>query len=209
MNKFRINILEKDLYYEGEKILKYKIEYPEIVTTEYEEGKIRFNKYNKKESMKLKEYAEDTLYNQAKETYKYNKENGYPIMVYEMNVNCVITYNYNSIISLYSDQYIFSGGAHGNTIRKSQTWDLKIAKILPLKYFYRGNEYYQIEIIRQINEQIANSNENGIYFPDYCELILQTFNLENYYLTEKGIVVFFQQYDIAPYSTGIPIFLVN
>ena len=51
--------------------------------------------------------------------------------------------------------------------------------------------------------------ENDIYFPDYCQLALETFRLENYYLTQKGIVIFFQQYDIAPYSSGIMTFLLK
>lgn len=211
MNKIKMNTVEKELYYQGEVIVRYKIEYPEIITSYYNEGIQIFNHENRKSALELKEYAEGELYEQAKQTYEFNKKNGYPIMVYELVRECNITYNQNQLVSLYCDEYIFEGGAHGNTLRKSQNWDLKIAQEIPLQTFSKGNPYYLIDILKQINKQIAEQIENGVgsYFPQYCQLVLETFNLENYYLTPNGIVVFFQQYDIAPYSSGILTFLVK
>lgn len=211
MNKIKMNTVEKELYYQGEVIVRYKIEYPEIITSYYNEGIQIFNHENRKSALELKEYAEGELYEQAKQTYEFNKKNGYPIMVYELVRKCNITYNQNQLVSLYCDEYIFEGGAHGNTLRKSQNWDLKIAQEIPLQTFSKGNPYYLIDILKQINKQIAEQIENGVgsYFPQYCQLVLETFNLENYYLTPNGIVVFFQQYDIAPYSSGILTFLVK
>ena len=211
MNKIRINTAEKELYYQGEVIVRYKIEYPEITSSDFEKGMQIFNHENRKMALELKEYAEGELYEQAKQTYEYNKQNGYPIMVYELIRECHITYNQNQLLSLYCDEYIFEGGAHGNTIRKSQNWDLKLANEIPLQAFSKENPYYLIDILEQINNQIAKQIEEGTgaYFPNYCQLVLETFNMENYYLTPKGIVIFFQQYDIAPYSSGILTFLVK
>ncbi len=211
MNKIKMNSAEKELYYQGEVIVKYRIEYPEIVSSEYKEGMQIFNQENRKSALELKEYAESELYEQAKQTYEFNKKNGYPIMVYELVRECNITYNQNQLLSLYCNEYIFEGGAHGNTLRESQNWDLKIAQEIPLQAFSKGNPYYLIDILKQINNQIAEQIENGVgnYFPEYCQLVLETFNLENYYLTPRGIIIFFQQYDIAPYSSGILTFLVR
>ena len=210
-NQFKFHIAEKELYYQGEVIVKYSIEYPEIISSLYAHGSEIFNRENRKLALQLKQFAEGELYHQAKETYEYNKAHGYPIMIYELMRECKITYNFQNLISLYCDEYTFTGGAHGNTLRKSQTWDLAIGNQVPLKAFFAGNEYYQLDIIKQINEQIAKqiAEGNNIYFPDYCQLVLETFRLENYYLTPKGIVIFFQQYDIAPYSSGIMTFLLK
>lgn len=211
MNQIKINTVEKQLYYKGEVILKYTIEYPEITSSNYQDGKVKFNHFNRLEAIKSQKFAEGELYNSAKETYDFNKENNYPTMVYELNRKCNITYNYQNLISLYCDEYTYAGGAHGNTIRKSQNWDLKLGVLIPLKAFFRGNNYYQVDIIRQIIEQIEKQIEEGnnIYFPDYCKLVLETFKVENYYLTKEGITIFFQQYDIAPYSSGILTFIVK
>jgi len=68
--------------------------------------------------------------------------------------------------------------------------------------------YYIIDILKEINNQIKEQLQAGTnyYFDNYCELVLDTFRLQNYYLTPNSIVIYFQQYDIAPYSSGIPVF---
>ena len=205
------NVLKKKLEYKGEIILKYEINYPEIKNNINEFGIPIFNNKNKREALKLEEYAQSKLFDDAKKTYDYNKENGYPIMVYELIKNYEITENNPIFISLYSDEYIFSGGAHGNTVRKSQNFNVQIGKEIPLEYFYPNDENYVVKILQSINEQIAkqNQNEEGTYFDNYCELVLQTFNLKNFYVKNGNVYIFFQQYDIAPYSTGIPTFDIN
>lgn len=216
------NIIKKsyngELKYDGEVILKYNIEYPEIIRSRYRVGEVYFNSYNKKIADDTLKYVNTELYKEAKDTYKYNKENGYPIMVYELDMKYNITYNRNGIVSMYIDKYIFSGGAHGNTIRTSQTWNLLYARRLSLEevYFSRNNIKYKnkcnyvIDILKKINMEIAKRLEEnpGIYFDDYCTLVLETFNFENFYIDEKCIIIYFNQYDIAPYSTGIPTFCV-
>lgn len=100
----------------------------------------------------------------------------------------------------------FQDGAHGNTIRTSQTWNLKKGEMVPLEYFF-NNPYFMVEILKQINSQILENPE--IYFENTCNLVLETFNSKNFYLTPSGIVIYFQQYDIAPYSSGIPTFTIS
>lgn len=69
----------------------------------------KFNRYNQNIAFNLKLKAETELYKEAVELYKYNKENGYPVMVYEVYKTFEITFNSNNLVSLYSDEYIFSG----------------------------------------------------------------------------------------------------
>ena len=102
---------------------------------------------------------------------------------------------------------IFSGGAHGNTIRTSQTWNLNYQRMIPLYYFFDNNPYFIINVLKKINNQIKENPEN--YFDNYCDLVLQTFNEKNFYITQKNVIIYFQQYDIAPYSSGIPTFEVK
>ena len=188
--------------------LSYSISYPEIVSVS-NLGSSLFNMYNKQKALDLELYAKTDLYQESCELYKHNKENGYPIMVYEVNSEFTITYNRNNFVSLYIDQYEFRGGAHGNTIRSSQTWNLEAAQLLNLSYFYPNNPFFILEILRNINSQIkAQIEQGGAYFDNYTELLLQNFNPENFYLTPYGIAIYFQQYDIAPYSSGIPVFYV-
>ena len=198
-------IIENNLVYENTVILKYYIEYPEIVNDNNIFTR-RFNMYNEQIAKDLQKKAEYELYKEAVELYKYNKQNNYPIMVYEIYRTYEVTLNTSKIISLYADEYIFSGGAHGNTIRTSQTWNINNARMIRLYELYR-NPYFILDILRQISVQI--NNEKDIYFEDACCLVIETFNPQSFYLTPNSIIIYFQQYDIAPYSSGIRTFYIN
>ena len=198
-------ILTRELTYDNNVVLEYRIEYPEIVDKD-DIASNKFNQYNKNLAINLQNKAENELYQEAVELYKYNKQNNYPIMKYEVDRIYEITLNTNQIISLYADEYIFSGGAHGNTIRTSQTWNMNIARMINLYELFR-NPYFIINILRQIIVQIKA--EKDIYFEDACCLVIETFNPKSFYLTQNYIAIYFQQYDIAPYSSGIRTFMIR
>lgn len=209
--KVVIKKLEKKIPYQGEIILSYEIQYPQIQGSIYPYGEARFNLENEKRARQLEQYANGELLEEAKQTFEYNKEHGYPIMQYELVSKPEITLQEERILSLYIDTYTFTGGAHGNTIRESQTWDLMLPPKLPLYHFYPQKPYFLLDILKEINEQIAYQMQIGQnqYFDNYCKLVLETFMPDSYYLTPKGITIFFQHYDIAPYSSGIPTFLIK
>ena len=121
-----------------------------------------------------------------------------------------MTYNDGCFVSLYFDQYEFTGGAHGSTRRTSQTWDFETGRQLGLGSFYPDHPDYIRDIQSWIEYEIAGrlKSEPSTYFEDYPELLRSTFQAGNFYLTPQGIVVYYQQYDIAPYSTGITEFLL-
>ena len=194
-------ILTRELTYDNNVVLEYRIEYPEMVSKD-DIASNKFNQYNKNLAINLQNKVENELYQEAVELYKYNKQNNYPIMKYEVVRTYEITLNINQIISLYADEYIFSGGAHGNTIRTSQTWDMNIARMINLYELFR-NPYFIINILRQIIAQ------KDIYFEDACCLVIETFNSKSFYLTQSYIAIYFQQYDIAPYSSGIRTFMIR
>ena len=198
-------ILTRELTYDNNVVLEYRIEYPEMVSKD-DIASNKFNQYNKNLAINLRNKVENELYQEAVELYKYNKQNNYPIMKYEVVRTYEITLNINQIISLYADEYIFSGGAHGNTIRTSQTWDMNIARMINLYELFR-NPYFIINILRQIIAQI--NVEKDIYFEDACCLVIETFNSKSFYLTQSYIAIYFQQYDIAPYSSGIRTFMIR
>ena len=200
------NILE----YKGEKILTYKIEYPQFASTASQKAVQRMNTYYRDKAKSFERYIYKTMYQQAAEQFDYAKENGYPIMVYEAEQVYNISYSSGRLMSLYTDQYTFTGGAHGSTVRTSQTWSLPRGYILPLKALFPPRFNYRAYIINTIIKEIELQNAGGesVYFEDYIENVNRTFNEDSFYLTSKGIIIYFQQYDIAPYSTGIPEFLI-
>lgn len=206
MNRIETIKLEKDLFYKKALVLTYSISYPKIISSDYTNCIECFNSYNENIALELRRKAENELFTEAKELYDYNSSQGYPLMTYEVVMDFNITYNFDNLLSLYYDTYLFTGGAHGNTIRTSQNWDLLNCCQIPFYAFWKDSPYFLIDVFKSINRQIAEHPE--YYFDNYCELVLETFNPESYYITPNCLTVFFQQYDIAPYSSGIQTFCV-
>lgn len=198
-------VLQNKLTYKGKVILKYKIEFPQVL------GCDKFNLLNYTNALELQKKCENELYEEAKKTFDYNASNNFPIMVYEVISGYIVTYNYNFVLSLYTDEYIFTGGAHGNTVRTSQTWELKTQHIKELYEYFPKNPNYVSYILKTTNSQIGQNIKNGnnYYFDDYCCLTAEHFRVENYYLSNGFLVIYYQQYDIAPYSSGILNFYIS
>lgn len=203
MLKIINRILQKEMKYENTVVLKYHIEYPEIVMDwqQNRNGIKKFNDYNLKMALQTQQKAEKELYKEAIELYKYNKENGYPQMMYELYRKYQITLNQENAVSMYIDEYIFSGGAHGTTTRTSQTWNLMLGKMVELYELYPNEPYFLLDILKKINREISENIE--IYFADPYPLVVEYFNPDSYYIDNGKVVIYFQQYDIAPYSSGI------
>ena len=155
-------------------------------------------------------YASNDLHQQAIAAYKDAQESGFPFNRYDAMLQYEITYNQHCYLSLYRDQYEYTGGAHGNTVRTSDTWDLKSGYSVPLFSFFPADQDYRTLLIDQItkhaNERIQQNP--GIFFENYPALIVEYFNEEHYYLTPSGIAMYYQQYEIAPYATGIVVFTI-
>ena len=209
MYKIVTNVFENELYYKNTVVLKYKIEYPKIIGNSV--GIHRFNRFNFIKAVKLKQYVEKNLFKEAKELYNFNISNGYPLMIYEIVSIFTVTLNKNPYVSLYSDEYIFTGGAHGITTRTSQNWNIQTANQITLNELFDCNCDYVLYILKDINTQIEEQIANGsnYYFDNYCSLVLNSIDLNNFYLNNKYMTIYFQQYDIAPYSSGLPTFEIT
>ena len=198
------NVFQNRLIYKGYSVLRYRIEFPQI------KGKNKFNIYNYVKAKTLQKECEEQLFEEAKKLFEYNQKNGYPHMEYEIISSYIVTTNYEEIVSLYNDEYRFTGGAHGTTVRTSQTWNVNKDEMMELKDFYKNDPNYVSKIISNVNNQIKTNieNENNYYFDNYCCLTVENFKVENFYLDGNKVVVYYQQYDIGPYSSGILTFTV-
>jgi len=155
-------------------------------------------------------YVSIKLYDLAVETYKDSLANNFPFHPYEAYMEYKITYNQDGFLSLYIDKYEYTGGAHGNTVRSSDTWELCNGAHIPLYCYFKPEANYKEllieEIIRQADENM--DTDTPPYFEDYRKLIVENFNPLSYYLTPEGLSIYYQQYEIAPYATGIVVFTI-
>jgi hypothetical protein len=190
--------------------MRYTIKYPKFISVEYQTLANKLNALYRTKALMYERSNIMNLYQMAMVEYEYSAANNFPIHQFEAYTDFYVTYNQNCAVSLYFDQYEYAGGAHGLTVRYSDTWNLQKSKRIDLSELFPQKNNYREYIIDTINQQIRNeiSGGNNPYFDNYSQLINETFKVNNFYLADNGVAIYFQQYDIAPYATGLPVFII-
>lgn len=208
--QIEMKTFQKRFSYDHMDVMTLVINYPFIVLDNLRYVETRINYQIMKDVKKFYQYVSKVLYRKAEKDYLYSINNNLPFHGYEAVMDFTITYNENCFLSYYYDQYEYTSGAHGNTTRNSKTFDLMKGRMIPLcSYFNKGTNYKRIlinEIIDLANCRLQNTP--GIYFDNYEDLLIENFNECNYFLSPKGLSIYYQQYEIAPYSTGIVVFTI-
>ena len=190
-------------------ILKYNIQYPQFLSACFHKSVSKINAYYTGAALNFEHYIKSILLPMATKDYYQSKKDNFPVHTYEAISVFTITYNQDCILSLYTDKYEYAGGAHGSTVRTSETWDVNLGAQIPLYTLFPYGDSYRSKINESIIQQIQSqmtSQQN--YFSDYVQRIRKSLYPQNYYLSPGYIMIYFQQYDIAPYSTGIPEFAI-
>lgn len=212
INKLSISTIKqgKELQYQQTPVLSYHVAYPHFTGGVRPQAVMQMNRYYEMMARSFAAYCQKTLFSNAVSDYHSSVKNSYPIHEYQAELAYTATYNQDDRVSLYTDRYEYTGGAHGTTTRSSDTWDMRrgrrltLAQVLPQSKDL--SKRIQAHVIAQIRSQLATGA--GQYFDNYEALVGQTFRPNQFYLTPEGIAVYFQQYDIAPYSSGIPVFVI-
>ncbi len=203
--RVKTRTLAADMYYKNALVLKYTINYPWFESPVFKMTKI--NEHYAAKAIAYQQYCETSLYQSAAEEYDISVTNEYPVRMFESVVNYNVTYNRDCTLSLYFDRYEYTGGAHGMTVRYSDTWNLQDGRRIELGEIYPA---YASEITDIIIAEIATKMHSGEgwYFEDYEKNVAEYFNPQHFYLKSAGLVVYFQLYEIAPYASGIPEFMI-
>ncbi len=206
----REKVIQQDMYYKNHIILKYTIKYPQFISIHFQVFLDKLNTFYRTRAVMYERSNVMNLYQMAMVEYEYSIANGYPVRQFEAYVEYQVTYNENCALSLYFDQYEYAGGAHGLTLRYSDSWNLVRSKKIEMIDLYPHRNNLKDMLAGVIIEQIdaANNPEESIYFEDYAKLVRETLKPNNFYLVPEGVVLYFQEYDIAPYSTGFPTFVI-
>jgi len=132
------------------------------------------------------------------------KTQGYPGPdVQEMNGYFEIKTNQRGALSLSLLNYAFTGGAHGNTLQHSLTFDADTGKSYALdELFKRGSAYEQrLNAIIQAQIKARQLPVLGEYpglSPD-----------QDFYIADKALVIYFPLYALVPYAWAFPYFPIS
>ena len=116
-----------------------------------------------------------------------------------------IKYNSNDIMSLIFLDYQFAGGAHGSTIQTAYTFNLKTGTQYSLKDLFMKDADYVSVISAAVKTQLDERDLTIGLFEPFTKIASD----QGYYLSNDGLRVYFQQYEILPYAAGIQEFTVD
>jgi hypothetical protein len=165
---------------------------------------------NKEVESKINQLLEkEALERQQAMIEEANKNSDYiltePYHTYELVSRFYQYYVSEDVLSFYVDYYSYTGGAHGMTERLAYNFDLKTGKDLALSDFFAPGSGY-IEMINEKIQAEIDRNPND-YFTG--ELGFKGISEDQgFYLENGNLVVFFLQYEIAPYAAGIRTFSI-
>jgi hypothetical protein len=111
--------------------------------------------------------------------------------------------NTNSVLSLSLVLYYYCGGAHGMTVISSMTFNTDTGILYNLDdQFIPGSSYMQ-KINEIITGQIAQ--RDICYSVEFTGIRLD----QDYYISDKTIVIYFQLYEISCYAAGFQYFPIS
>lgn len=157
------------------------------------------NKINNKIKEQIYSKLADVKAKKEKDS-KFAKEKDFDIPNYQFRSDYIITYKKNSIINIVITTYSFTGGEYGVDYKKSIIIDINKCKEINLQDLFEENINFQKIISEKIKEKV---NKSSIYYKDRFQEINYD---QNFYLTDEGLVIYFDMLSLAPQAMGIPEF---
>lgn len=130
-----------------------------------------------------------------------------PSAPYEAEMSYEVKENDFGITSIVVKRYTYTGGAHGNTTLETYNLLDKDLKLINFESFFNDNAqgYFEMKINDAIEneERVKNSNGEEVIFFENPEV-----NIKNavMYFEGDSVKFVFPLYDLAPYSSGMPVF---
>ncbi|HEY4599958.1 MAG TPA: DUF3298 domain-containing protein [Cerasibacillus sp.] len=112
--------------------------------------------------------------------------------------------NERNVLSLSLTNYAYAPyHAHGLTLMKSLTFDVKTGKSYQLHELFKPNSHYQDVLKKIVERQIKERNLDTFDEP------ITISSKQDFYLADKALVIYFQLYEITPYYVGFPMFPIS
>lgn len=184
-----------------EEAISVELSIPQISGMKSQNLQAALNRKLAAETLNLKKQTVED----ARAYYKETRESGDHFMPYEFVSSYSIQFNGNGILSITVENYRYSGGAHGLTDIIPYNFDLKTGQELALADLFPSGFDYPSIIDKQVRQEIATRPEE---FFEGSEGFQGIGDQRPYYIEPGNIVVYFGQYEIAPYSSGIPEFAI-
>lgn len=113
--------------------------------------------------------------------------------------------NERNLLSITFQNYaIIPFAAHGLTFMDSLNVNVQTGEAYKLNDLFKTSSNYQNVLTQLINQQIQDRNLD-VFNKEGIDLISQK---QKFYFVDQSLVIYFQEYEIAPYYVGLPLFSI-
>jgi hypothetical protein len=123
-----------------------------------------------------------------------------PWRPYEYKFTNKVPYNENNRLSVIYYQYIYTGGAHGNTVGSTFNFNTMTGELIPLSKVINGKQ----EVVQNYTYNSLQKKYEGytlIHSPSEIDL---TDKVRLWAFDKSGIKLIFNEYEVAAYAAGMP-----
>lgn len=142
---------------------------------------------------------------QADEEIPQMKKSGLVVDRYTARTSYEVTYHRNRLLSIPIMFMQYTGGAHGLEVKRAYNFDLTNGKNLTLEDLFKPGTDYKGIINAEIRKQIQANPDKYFSGQNGFRGIKDD---QDYFLSGDALVVYFQEYEIAPYAAGCPEFKI-
>jgi hypothetical protein len=202
----KLEVLDKDNF----PLVNMDISYP-VLSGGNKKVRLRINRFYEKIAEIIEQFARNELLNCAA-IYSHTLVNsGGAFRPSEVRVRYTVTYNDAEYFSLYREIQITDSCSQRQLYKFGDTWDLKTGWLVTLKDFFEPNAHVRKKLCTFIEERIDHEMRLGYgqYLESSQRSIRRMFDMQKFYLTTEGIVLFFDPGTIAPKHCGTPAFVYN
>jgi hypothetical protein len=190
---------------DGTVLLEAKIVFPEIKDPDNRNGVSLINQYYQTSCDEFFSKTVADALEKAKEDRAFAQKNGYPFFVRTYDRSFSIPYNGNNLLSVLEEQFENFGGAHPDTVRMSQTFDVTTGKKLELTDFLGATQEQALEkvytaVLAQIKAK--QGTDQDVFSEGYTESVRKNYSPQDFWLSDQSMVFCYQLYTIAPYAAG-------
>lgn len=106
-------------------------------------------------------------------------------------------------ISIVSDSFDYTGGAHPNGGRQAANFDTASGELLTFDAVFTDVDQAKEFITEYLLKEMKDEKYEGTFFDDYEKDVPTILDDNTWYLSEDGFVVICNEYIVSPHSSGI------
>jgi len=154
---------------------------------------------------KLNNVIQDSISNITNKFLDYSKENLEMSTNYSLNITYE-SYTYGNYISYVFFISMYTGGAHPNNKIFTINFNILENKIINIDDIIKSQ--FTLEFLSKESRKLLGEDKNIGKDKNSIEMLINgtkpdKLNFRNFAFSKEGLVLYFEQYQVAPYSSGI------